>query len=119
MTFSSTSKSFKAVIVLVVVVVVFWVVVVFFLVESARDIMVLGQVIQTEISELGMQIPKLPQTLNRHNQTKLPRIINNRMERKIGILQFPVKDIIEILQKNVKVILYKNFTSCSTKHRMK
>ena len=81
----------------------------FFLVESAPDIMALGQVIQTEVSELGMQIPELPQTLNRHNQTKLPRIINNRVQREIGILQFPVKDIIEIFQKNVKSYFIQKF----------
>lgn len=92
-----------------VVVVVFWVLLLFFLVESARNIMALGQVIQTEISERGMQIPELPQTLNRHNQTKLPRIINNRVEREIGILQFPLKDIIEIFQKNVKSYFIQKF----------
>lgn len=54
------------------------------LVGSAPDIRALGQRVQTEISELGTKIPKLPQTSNRHNKTVFPRIKQQSTEGKIG-----------------------------------
>ena len=81
--FASPSSSFKAVGFFVAVI---------FLVEFAlnwHEGSGAGEM-QIEISKRGMQIPEFPQTLNRHNQAKLPRIINNRVQREIAIVQFPV-----------------------------
>lgn len=61
MTFASTSKALKAVVVVVfsgVVGVVGWLV--GWLIVSAPDIRALGQIVQAEISELGTKIPKFP-----------------------------------------------------------